>query len=308
MGYLAALSLTLPLYCADAMLKKKGENFNLFQKIQRRLTLIYYTQVNMLTRRDSYDAIPVYCMFIGYPRSGHTLIGASLDAHPNVILGHEMDALKYVIQGDSRDKLYSRLLGMSRTFISIGGRWMDYDYKIPDMYQGRATELKVIGDKKGGGTTNKIRQDPALLDKLSRLVGADKIRMVHVTRNPFDVITTRARGGNLVLEQVGEAELRKGAEAFFQEADTVAMIKDRGFRVIDVSHEAYIADPRAELRKLCEALSIEAPADYLEACASIVFAKPKKSRLGIPWPDALKAEVQERINRYPFLRGYTWDS
>ncbi len=289
-------------------IKKKGENYDLLQKVRRRLTLVYNTQLNMLSRRSTYDDIGIYCMFIGYPRSGHTLIGASLDAHPNVILGHEMDALKYVIKGESRDKIYSRLLGMSKTFISIGGQWMDYNYKIPGMYQGQATELKVIGDKKGGGSTNKIRRDPALLDRLNKLIGADKIRMVHVTRNPYDIITTRARGGNLVLEQVGEAELRKGAEDFFLEADTVAMIKSRGFRVIDVSHEAFIAKPREELANLCAALDLDAPADYLDACASIVFDKPKKSRLGVAWPQELKSEVQRRIDSYDFLRAYNWES
>ena len=289
-------------------LKKKGENYSFFQKVNKRLNLVYNTQLNLLTRRKEYDAIGIYCMFIGYPRSGHTLIGASLDAHPNVILGHEMDALKYVIKGESRDKLYSRLLAMSKTFISIGGQWMDYNYKIEGQYQGRATDVKVIGDKKGGGSTNKIRRDPNLLDKLSKLVGEEKIRMVHVTRNPFDIITTRARGGNLVLEEVGEKELREGAEAFFLEADTVAMIKDRGFNVIDVSHEAFIADPRTELRKLCAALELDAPDDYVEACAAIVFAKPKKSRLGVSWPAGLADEFQQRIDRYEFLRGYTWDS
>ncbi len=289
-------------------IKKKGENYSFLQKVNKRLNLIYNTQVNLATRRKEFDAIGIYCMFIGYPRSGHTLIGASLDAHPNVILGHEMDALKFVMRGESRDKIYSRLLAMSKTFITIGGQWMNYNYRIEGQYQGQATELKVIGDKKGGGSTNKIRRDPGLLDKLSGLVGAEKIRMVHVTRNPFDIITTRARGGNLVLDEVGEKELREGAEAFFAEADTVAMIKDRGFTVIDVSHEAYIADPRTELRKLCAALDLEAPEDYVEACAAIVFAKPKKSRMGVKWPDALKAEIQERIDGYAFLKGYTWDS
>ena len=289
-------------------IKKKGENYSLLQKINKRLHLEYYTRVNLLTRRAEFDKIGNYCMFIGYPRSGHTLIGASLDAHPHVILGHEMDALKFVMKGESRDKIYSRLLAMSKTFISIGGQWMDYNYKIPGQYQGQATELKVIGDKKGGGSTNKIHRDRSLLDTLKKLVGEERIRMVHVTRNPFDIITTRARGGNLVLDQVGENELRKGAEDFFREAATVAWIKEQGYHVIDVSHEDYIADPRKELTKLCQGLNLEVTEDYLEACASIVFAKPKKSREGANWPEAFKQEIQNRINEYDFLRQYTFDS
>jgi hypothetical protein len=36
------------------------------------------------------------CLFIGYPRSGHSLIGSLIDAHPHAALGHELDLLKYV--------------------------------------------------------------------------------------------------------------------------------------------------------------------------------------------------------------------
>jgi hypothetical protein len=35
-------------------------------------------------------------MFIGYLRSGHSLIASLLDAHPNAIATHELDALKFV--------------------------------------------------------------------------------------------------------------------------------------------------------------------------------------------------------------------
>ena len=38
-------------------------------------------------------------MFIGYPRSGHSLIGSLLDVHPNAIVAHELDALKFVGAG-----------------------------------------------------------------------------------------------------------------------------------------------------------------------------------------------------------------
>ena len=33
-------------------------------------------------------------MFIGYPRSSHSLIGAILDAHPEIIIPHEYNVLK----------------------------------------------------------------------------------------------------------------------------------------------------------------------------------------------------------------------
>ena len=32
-------------------------------------------------------------MFIGYPRSSHSLVGAILDAHPEIIIPHEYDVI-----------------------------------------------------------------------------------------------------------------------------------------------------------------------------------------------------------------------
>ena len=53
-------------------------------------------------------------MFIGYPRSGHSLIGVLLDAHPNTIISHELGALKYLHTGFSKGQIYHLLLEKSR--------------------------------------------------------------------------------------------------------------------------------------------------------------------------------------------------
>lgn len=39
--------------------------------------------------RKLFSDIQSYCMFIGCPRGRHSLIGALLDAHPNIIMAHE---------------------------------------------------------------------------------------------------------------------------------------------------------------------------------------------------------------------------
>ncbi|KAJ7379389.1 hypothetical protein OS493_016626 [Desmophyllum pertusum] len=40
-----------------------------------------------------YDGVETFVMFIGYPRSRHSLVGAILDAHPEIIIPHEYDVL-----------------------------------------------------------------------------------------------------------------------------------------------------------------------------------------------------------------------
>ena len=36
-----------------------------------------------------YDGVKTFVMFIGYQRSSHSLVGAILDAHPEIIIPHE---------------------------------------------------------------------------------------------------------------------------------------------------------------------------------------------------------------------------
>ena len=70
--------------------------------------------------RELFDDIETYCMFIGYPRSGHSLIGSLLDAHPNAIVAHELDALRFVGAGFGKHQLYELLLDNSRRYAQRG--------------------------------------------------------------------------------------------------------------------------------------------------------------------------------------------
>jgi len=45
-------------------------------------------------------------MFVGYPRSGHSVIGSLLNAHPDMVVAHELNALRYVQAGFSRLREY----------------------------------------------------------------------------------------------------------------------------------------------------------------------------------------------------------
>ena len=62
----------------------------------------------LATRRDPtrFRQVTTYCLFIGHGRSGHSIIGAMLDAHPEVILSDELDAMKYLRLGFSRDQVF----------------------------------------------------------------------------------------------------------------------------------------------------------------------------------------------------------
>jgi hypothetical protein len=98
---------------------------------------------------DSFRQIESFCLFVGYPRSGHSLVGALLDAHPDAVLAHELIAHQHVLNGCSRDALYGRILARSFWFHWRGHRGV-YSYRVPAGWQGRWRQLRLIGDKRGG--------------------------------------------------------------------------------------------------------------------------------------------------------------
>ena len=110
-----------------------------------------------------FECIRTYIMFIGYPRSGHTLIGALLDAHPNMIVAHELNALQYIKRGFSKNQLFSLLLSNSKNNAKAGRMCTGYSYAVPNQFQGKYTDLVVIGDKKGGGSAYLLKENPGLL-------------------------------------------------------------------------------------------------------------------------------------------------
>ena len=47
-------------------------------------------------RQHRYKSIESFIIFVGYPRSGHSLIAALLDAHPEIVISMEWGALSHL--------------------------------------------------------------------------------------------------------------------------------------------------------------------------------------------------------------------
>lgn len=251
--------------------------------------------------KEALDGVQTYCTFIGYPYSGHSLIGSLLDAHPNMILAHELHALGYVKAGFSQQLLFYLLLENSRAFTAEGRTWNGYHYAVPNQWQGRYRELRVIGDKKGAGSSRELKANPEMLDALARAVPIRR-KFIHVVRNPFDSIST--------INKRMFPNLRVAARFFFSLAESVAAVSSRLSKdeLFSLRHEEFVARPKQVLSKLCSFLGEEASADYLADCASIVREQPNKSRLSVPWTSEQQQKVQWHINRFPFFAGYNFDS
>lgn len=252
--------------------------------------------------REAFDEVERFVMFVGYSRSGHSLVGSLLNAHPDIVIGHQLDALRYLGAGFRRPQVYAMLLVADQRYqrrgrISNKGR---FNYSVPDQWQGRVRRLRVIGDKRGESSTNLLHDDPALLERLRHTVDVP-VKLIHVVRNPYDNITTMAVRYHLDLPAAADRYFGLCAKT----ADLRQVVPAEDW--LDVRHEELISDTAACLRRLCQFLGVDADERYVDDCASIVYDRPHQSRREAPWEPGLIAGVSHRMAGHAFLDGYAWD-
>lgn len=238
---------------------------------------------------------------IGNARSGSTLVGSLLDAHPRMAVANESVASQQLWRDVDRDRLLSGLVANARDNAATGRPSEGYSYAVPGLANGRGESFTVIGDKVWNPATLLLHGDHALLPRLEALVGAP-LFLIHAVRNPFDVITTMSRRSG--------ASLADRTRWFFMHCDAVAAIRDRWprERYLDVRHERLLEAPEAALATLCGFLGEDAPQDYLTGCARFVFAAPTRTRGTRGWSDAARIEVERRMRGYDFLDGYSFET
>src|SRR4029079_2014882 len=120
-----------------------------------------------------------FALFIAWPRSGHSLLGALLDAHPDMAFAHELHACKWFSEGFTRNEIFYFCWQNARHYRRTGRVWGGYDYTVPDQWQGRVRSLRVLGDKKGGETSLILSRHPKNLLNIRRVLVSVPLMLVH---------------------------------------------------------------------------------------------------------------------------------
>jgi hypothetical protein len=245
-----------------------------------------------------FKGISAFCLFVGYPRSGHSIVGALLNAHRDAVISHQLIASDHILRGCSRNELYARIIARAAWFHRNGNRG-NYPFAVPNQWQGRFASLKVIGDKRGGAVSRAIAAHPDFLARTRSLAGVP-VKLIHVVRNPYDNIAAIARWNRLSLEE--------SVEFYFRHADvTLELMRTPGAGdMTTLRHEDLIRAPHAVLSDLCAFLGLACYPGYLDDCASAVFPAPTYSRRQAAWETGTIRDVERRIKRYPFLEGYVF--
>ncbi|XP_078342600.1 uncharacterized protein LOC144628378 [Oculina patagonica] len=274
-------------------------------------------------------------MFIGYPRSSHSLVGAILDAHPEIIMPFEYDVIKNWEKYQSstlkqknmqKYQLFFDLHHLS-TEQAMFGRYasantslleeIQYTYHIPGLWQGGYEQrIKVIGDKKGGGTTMALaRNQMSVLEEISQVVQVP-MKFIHVTRNPFDNIATlllrKTHSRDIVREKDikinNTKRLDRYISYYFRLVSSNQRVRERyGDAVLDIPGHETVLRPRQTLQRLCDHLGVMCSEDYLKKCSKVLYGTPSVTRNTVVWTKEQKERVTRMAKKYPFLTEYSFD-
>ncbi len=259
---------------------------------------------------NKYNNIAEFCLFIGYPRSGHSLVASLLDAHPEIIMGMEWGLMQNLKAGYKRYQIFYSLHMNSVYYREKKNNvWTGYNYKVENGWQGKFSTLKVIGDKKGGRTSIDLKEDFSLLEKLENKVKL-KPKLIHIVRNPFDIITTMTNRSNEKKSpgrEVKSIDLLPFIKGFFDRTEVVhKLIAEKKYDILNIYHEDFIADTTSKLEEIIRFLNLKADNDYLRKCSEIVYESPKKTRYSVEWTKELITYVETKLKDYPLLSHYQY--
>ena len=240
--------------------------------------------------------LSAFCLFVGYARSGHSAVGSLIDAHPNAVISHELNAVKRYAEGVSRDQLFSEIFTLSQQQ-ALAGRASSkadggaYQHVIQGQLKPDSSNVLVLGDKKGAGTTVQLAQRGlGFIDEFRQFIGVP-VKMLHVIRNPFDIIA---------------AERALGRNAFQRLLPAVALIRQREQSAdwLDVYYEDLLANPAAEIKRITSFLGIAADHQHTAVCEDYLYKTPSRRGSHVTWSTDDLALISRLIREHPFLERY----
>jgi hypothetical protein len=248
-----------------------------------------------------FDGVAGFLLFIGHTKSGGSLLGALIDAHPNAVVADETDVIQYSEAGFARHQIFDVLVRGAEREAAKGRvtarRIQPYSLAVPGQWQGRHEAIRVIGDSRAGPTTRRIADDPAALERLQDVLGGIPIHFIQVVRNPIDPMSA------MILRSGRSTE--SAITDYFDQCERLAGIRSRlGSAVHTVHYEDFVEGTLARLRSLCGVLGLDVDDSHLLACTSLVdpSRQPESSR--VPWTRCDLDRISEMTARFDFLERY----
>ena len=289
-----------------------------------------------LLDQSKINEVETFLFFIGYPRSGHSIVAACLDAHPDTVIAHEFNLFQRLTRSDlhtqlmNRTVLYNGLYQSSVKAFKSGWRSPHSDRKgytlhmnFSNSWQGKVRTLRVIGDKSGATTARTVRDSPILFEKIYdelKSIVQVPVKTLHVIRNPYDMVATRllfrlssikgTKANFSASNPVTDKKVINGAiHGLRSEADAVKSFSEqRKPSVLEIHNVDYIHETRHVLLKVCAFLNLDCQDDFLSMCEKATFKQPSRSRQVLSWNKDHRKAMKRLIKDFPFFQRYSFES
>lgn len=233
-----------------------------------------------------------FLSFMGYPRSGHTLVAAILNANPNVQISNQLN----IFAMDSINLDYIRSYSLKPE------TWKDTT-QIPHVPK---EEITVVGDKTGHRTVEILNDHPQRLGMMKMLVKVP-MKWIHVVRNPYDNLATWGKLNFLnkknKKDTTERAELDLVIQKYRKLNETIAKIR-RSEDVLTVNHEFVITRMHNTLEEMANFLEISFDPVWRDNVRDTVWKNPRITRGQMAWSQTQRKAVGIIIKQYDWLKGY----
>ena len=266
-----------------------------------------------------------FLFFVGYARSGHSIIANLLNAHPHIVVSHDYSVfsrwaeeprlhenktwfINALLSNSWKYHVGSKMDGSEKTFsIESSISWQS-------LYKSR---IQVIGDKAGATTVRLFRKNQSAFVKTYKEMKKHlkiPINVVHVIRNPYDniaaMILRNRNYNNKNLNSTNiyynNTDLKVYILNYFKQVQTVIkMIKTIPLRTMNVYIEELLSNPKQVMHKLCSFLHVECSNTYLHQCANSVYSSVTFPRDLVHWSLSNIELVNQNVRKINFLNRYS---
>ncbi len=280
-----------------------------------------------LRHATSFARAQAFAQFVGFPRSGHSLIGSILDAHPDAVIAHELDVMGLIEKAVPLPLIHGMIAHNASDFTANGRTWNGLSYTIEGGSHGVAGRPLVVGDKKGDWAVRRCAQDFALLDQARKIL-RNRDRWILVVRHPADNIATmslrkgrvyddlrvatapRDFGDTLRTAQADGRIVANVLDEMIDDYETLCVTTEKMQRHLPdeawhtMIYEQFVDHPAEHISALYAFLDLSLDDALIRSGASIVREGRTPSRDRIGWSAAQEDRVAAIIERFEFLAAY----
>jgi hypothetical protein len=237
-----------------------------------------------------------FALIVGNARSGSTLMGAVLDGHPRMVIANETTASATFWRGLDGPAILQEVWDNAERNAAIGRPSEGYSYQVGPP-PSRKQDVTIAGDKIFNPATLLLHGDHGLIPSLEDRL-AVPVRLIYAIRNPFDTIATmHRRSGASIADRI---------RWYFMHCDAAEALRGRlpAEKFTESHHDDLLADPAAEIARLCGFLGATADVDHLHAVRKTLFSSPRRTRSQVDWTTTDLEAVRAGIARFRCLERY----